>query len=364
MSLKVDYFTSLSRAVARLDRDSYEARGAVYDRAKRDLERRLSSARPKPSEDEIERERQAFRDAIQRIEFGGEAPSPIEPEPEPEAEPEPRPKPKPERDARRRDEIKPRKEAPKRPPVVRRIAARMLIAVVVLGLCGAGYGYVTGELSAKALTTWMLDQVAGLISSGSSDRDATFAPASADRGAAEKSAAQRAVLYEEDKAYPQGKPYVGKAFWRVRSEPGAKGRPETVLALEVEIPERGFVLTMSMQRGADEGAMSHLVELRIVRAKEVSIDGISRVNGILMKDAEEKIGVPLAGQAIKVAPGLFLFGLSSQEGDAQRNLQLLKERPWVDIPFFFSNGATMIVAVEKGASGERAINAALDKWGK
>ena len=120
MLLKVDYYTSLSRAVARLDRDSYEARGAVYDRAKKDLERLLSAAKPPHSEAEIERERQAFRDAIQRIEFGGETKSPIAPAPEPS------------RETAHREEIEPDKTAPQRPPVFRRVAGRMMIAVALL----------------------------------------------------------------------------------------------------------------------------------------------------------------------------------------------------------------------------------------
>ena len=72
MALKVDYYTSLSRAVAGLDRDSYAARGAVYDREHKALLRRLFTADPPHSDVEIEREQQSFRDAIRRIEFGGE----------------------------------------------------------------------------------------------------------------------------------------------------------------------------------------------------------------------------------------------------------------------------------------------------
>src|SRR5262249_31779410 len=70
MALKVDYYTSLSRAVAALDRDSYAARGAVYDREHKALMRRLFSADPPLPDEEIEREQQAFRAAIRRIEFG------------------------------------------------------------------------------------------------------------------------------------------------------------------------------------------------------------------------------------------------------------------------------------------------------
>ena len=70
MALKVDYYTTLSRAVAALDRDSYAARGAIYDREHKALLRRLFSADPPHSDEDIEREQQAFRAAVRRIEFG------------------------------------------------------------------------------------------------------------------------------------------------------------------------------------------------------------------------------------------------------------------------------------------------------
>jgi hypothetical protein len=45
MPLKVDYYTSLARAVAGLDRDSYAARGAVYDTEPNKVTRPLNGFR-------------------------------------------------------------------------------------------------------------------------------------------------------------------------------------------------------------------------------------------------------------------------------------------------------------------------------
>src|SRR4051794_7974636 len=70
MALKVDYYTSLLRAVGDLDRDAYAARGAIYEREHKPLMRLLYSADPPRAEIEIEREQLAFRDAMRRVEFG------------------------------------------------------------------------------------------------------------------------------------------------------------------------------------------------------------------------------------------------------------------------------------------------------
>src|ERR1700681_2784299 len=76
MVQRVDYYTLLARAVESLERDSYAARGAVYDREHKALLRRLISSSAPCSDADIAREEQAFRNAIRRIEFpdGGVAP--------------------------------------------------------------------------------------------------------------------------------------------------------------------------------------------------------------------------------------------------------------------------------------------------
>ncbi len=41
-----------------------------------------------------------------------------------------------------------------------------------------------------------------------------------------------------------------------------------------------------------------------------------------------------------------------------RNLELLKERAWFDIPIVYNNGRRAILVVEKGTPGERAFKEA------
>src|SRR5258708_20859474 len=60
MPLKVDYYTSLARAVAVLDRDSYVAPGAVYDGEHMALMRRLYSSHTPLSHSEVGGEQRAF----------------------------------------------------------------------------------------------------------------------------------------------------------------------------------------------------------------------------------------------------------------------------------------------------------------
>ena len=70
-----------------------------------------------------------------------------------------------------------------------------------------------------------------------------------------------------------------------------------------------------------------------------------------MKSNEQARGTPLAGLAVKVTDGFFLVGLSNVDSDRSRNLQLLKERSWFDIPLVYANQRRAIIAIEKARRG-------------
>jgi hypothetical protein len=67
---------------------------------------------------------------------------------------------------------------------------------------------------------------------------------------------------------------------------------------------------------------------------------------------------------VKVTDGVFLVALSNVDADRTRNLQLLKERSWFDVPLIYANQRSATIAIEKGASGERAFKDALTAWGE
>src|SRR5262249_22502000 len=92
--------------------------------------------------------------------------------------------------------------------------------------------------------------------------------------------------------------------------------------------------------------------------------GIADVPGVLAKQAEQARGTELAGRAIKVTEGFFLIGLSAGETDRQRNEQLLKDRPWFDIPIVYTNGGRALLAMEKGPPGVRVFADAFAVWKK
>lgn len=178
--------------------------------------------------------------------------------------------------------------------------------------------------------------------------------------------AQRVVLYDEDPTDPKGKQYVGTVVWRTEQIKGGgtKGADLAVRA-DIEIPERKFKMTVSIRRNTDSSLpASHTAELTFILPPDFNGGGVSNVPGILMKSNEQARGTPLAGLAVKVTDGFFLVGLSNVESDRARNIQLLKERSWFDVPLVYTNQRRAIIAIEKGAPGERAFTDAFAAWGE
>jgi len=174
--------------------------------------------------------------------------------------------------------------------------------------------------------------------------------------------AQRAVLYEEDTSEPNGRKFDGSAVWRTETASPGSGRPAELAArADIQIP--GHVVgTFSLRHNSDQSLpATHTIEIRFSRPPG---DGIANIPGILMKEAPQIRGKPLAGLAVKVTDGFFLIGLSAADTDRLHNLQLLKDQEWFDIPIVYNNGHRAILAVEKGPSGARVFTDAFAAWGE
>ncbi|MGY3506453.1 hypothetical protein [Bradyrhizobium sp. USDA 4471] len=188
-------------------------------------------------------------------------------------------------------------------------------------------------------------------------------PSASDQPAAP--VAQKVVLYDEDPSDPKGKQYVGSVVWRLEPiKASGNQKADVAVRADIEIPERKFKMTMSFRRNTDSSLpASHTAELTFILPPDFPGGSVSNVPGILMKSNEQARGTPLAGLAVKVTDGFFLVGLSNVDADRARNVQLLKERSWFDVPLVYANQRRAIIAIEKGAPGERAFNDAFAQWG-
>jgi hypothetical protein len=179
--------------------------------------------------------------------------------------------------------------------------------------------------------------------------------------------AQRVVMYDDDPADPKGKQYLGTVVWRTEPVKASAGRPADIaVRADIDVPDRKFKMSILFSRNFDTSlpATSHTAELTFTLPADFAGGGVANVPGILMKANEASRGTPLAGLAVKVTDGFFLIGLSNVEGDRARNIDLLKNRPWFDLPLVYTNGRRSIIAIEKGAPGDRAFTDAFAAWGE
>ena len=246
-----------------------------------------------------------------------------------------------------------------------------LLIAVIAGLVGAGYWqrHAISSMVASFRSQPAKPKDAGqpttrpkisdrIGQSGQTSTDTANAPAAV--------VAQKVVLYDEDPNDPQGKRYVGSALWRTETvSPGPGLAPELAVRADIEIPERKLRMTWSLRRNTDKALpASHTIEIMFTLPADFPEGGIGNVPGVLMKQNEQARGVPLAGLAVKVTNNYFLIGLSAVEADQQRNVQLLKERDWFDVPVVYTSGKRAILAMEKGTPGARVFEEAFRAWGQ
>ena len=171
---------------------------------------------------------------------------------------------------------------------------------------------------------------------------------------------QRAVLYEESVATATGTTFSGHAIWR---QPLEKGIRTITISVDVAIPQKDLFLKLTISNDPDGGGViSHLVEFRFFKSDRKQSADVQDVLGILMKSDELSRGIDLAGKVARVQPGVFLMALSGAPNDVERNISLLKERPWLDIPII-QGGTRNLLAIEKGISGQNAIDELLRAGG-
>lgn len=406
-----DFYPILARAINGLADKSPEARRSVYDRARTALIAQLRSLEPPLSEADITRERLALDEAVSRIEAeiglaeAIEPPFPPLPEPAPaalSAEPEvARPevarvdtaevaRPEHDREDERFSEtpdfhdeqpaIRPR-VAPREPRRLKPVHVRTAIvgagvAVVVAAIAGAAI-YVNKinptDPSTRARTEIAAPQPQQEPAGKITERIGGEAPAQTQRGANGQpqaaqpgvAVAQRAVLYVEVPENPQQpRAVAGRAFWRLDSDTVGQGQPvETIVRATVEIPDAGLTLDFTIRRNMDNAfPASHIIGMRFTTTGEAASDAIREVGVPQFKTDENERGAPLSAIASALGENLFVSALSNVKIESERNIDLMRTRPWIDIPVRFASGRRGIITFEKGIAGAQTITDALNRW--
>ncbi|WP_293810393.1 histidine kinase [uncultured Bosea sp.] len=407
-----DFYPILARAVAGLPETSPEARRAIYDRARTALVAQLRGLDPPLSEAEIMRERLALDEAVARIEADyDEAPTPPPasdgpvirtldnptlpirppaPKKVPEFAPLPaaagqedgEPLPEPAEQQAARPRVQPPRERRVKPGHIRSAVVGGVVAVAVAAIAATAI-YVhklrpqdtprpNSETAQRAQPAQPDGggKIAERVGEPQQNR-----PAGNQQGGApgtpvpqpggEIAVAQRAILYTEVPEAPQQpRASTGRVFWRLDSESAGQGRPiETIVRATVEIPDIGLSLDFTIRRNTDSAfPASHIIGLRFTSSGDPASQAIKEVGVPQFKSEESERGAPLSAINSALGDNLFVAALSNVPVEVERNVDLILNRSWIDVPVRFASGRRGIITFEKGVSGSQTLADAFGRW--
>jgi hypothetical protein len=124
-----------------------------------------------------------------------------------------------------------------------------------------------------------------------------------------------------------------------------------------------MTLNLLLRRNLDPTLpASHTIELSFATKPGDAGRIVRDANVLQFKNEQNARGAPMAGLAIPVRENMFLIGLSSLQGDLERNTEFLLRRNWIDLPIRLASGQRAILSFEKGRSGEQAMADAFRQW--
>jgi hypothetical protein len=168
--------------------------------------------------------------------------------------------------------------------------------------------------------------------------------------------AQRAIYYLQGAEGSPGRAVEGSVNWVQVSRDNGPAIQATL-----RLAEQNVTTTVTISRNTDSTLpASHLVEVQF--SGELGSSPIQRVPALVLKQTEQAKGQPLAGAAVPVTNDLFWIALSNEQDQIARNLQLLREGSWFDIPILFNDGTRALLTFEKGIPGDKVFETVLASW--
>lgn len=169
-------------------------------------------------------------------------------------------------------------------------------------------------------------------------------------------------LYEERLGQASPTALDGTVTWSVKTDE-ADGHKEKMIEGDINVPSRKMSAIMTIRRNTDASLpASHIIELTFSLPKDFEGRGIESVLRISMKDREQDQGDPLIAVPAKITDYFHMIALNAYADAVKTNLDLLKNREWIDIPLTYSNGRRALITLQKGEPGDKVFNDVIASW--
>ena len=194
------------------------------------------------------------------------------------------------------------------------------------------------------------------------------APAAAPAdGAQQASAGQQAepvkmFLYEERLGQASPTAIEGTVTWSVKTD-DQNGHKEKMIQGDISVPGRKMSAIFTLRKNNDPTLpASHIIELTFSLPKDFEGRGIENVLRISMKEKEQEQGDALVAVPAKITDYFHMIALNALPEAVKTNIDLLKNRDWMDIPVTYSNGRRALLTLQKGPDGQKVFDEAIASW--
>lgn len=176
---------------------------------------------------------------------------------------------------------------------------------------------------------------------------------------------ERMFLYEERLGQTSPTAIEGTVDWSSKEEsPGGDARAEPVIQGQITVPDRGVTALMTIKRNADPSLpASHLIEFVFSMPESFEGGGIDSVQRVSMKRTEQDRGDPLIAVPAKITDDFHMVALNDFPEAIATNMDLLRNRNWIDIPITYRNGRRALLTLQKGTKGVEIFNSVMQSWG-
>src|SRR5947209_5372781 len=172
-----------------------------------------------------------------------------------------------------------------------------------------------------------------------------------------------ALLVEAPEEESKVKTYIGSVVWRLENVSRDSGQPlSNAVRPDVEIRDAKLKVALTFQKNLDAALpASHTISIRFTPLAGSPLGDIQQIDSPQMRRDEAPSGDSLSAVPVPIMDNKFLVGLPRGVFET-RNIDLIKTRAWIDVPMLLKSKRVAKITLEKGVTGERAINDALAAW--
>lgn len=173
---------------------------------------------------------------------------------------------------------------------------------------------------------------------------------------------QKMFLYEERLGQTTPSATPGTVSWSETTEDDGD-KPVPSIQAKVAAPGRKLTALITFKKNMDPSLpASHIVEIVFDLPAGFEEGNVESVQRIAFKQTEQDAGNPLIAVPAKVTDDYHMVALNSDAEAQKVNLDLMKNRGWIDIPITYRNGRRGLITLEKGASGSALFDKIIGEW--